>query len=63
MSDARINYCPLPGATPESEPDVLAAVYGFILDCHTSRKAADATGDRRNEAKEVADIDPGQSVP
>jgi len=58
----RINYTPLPDATPESELDTLAAVYAFVLECHESRKAADPTGDP-NEAKEDKDIDPKQSLP
>jgi hypothetical protein len=62
VSDARITHDSVSDAMPESELDVLAAVYRFILDCHASRKAADATGDR-NEVKEVQDIDPTRSLP
>jgi hypothetical protein len=62
MTSARVNYIPLPDATPEIELDALVAVYAFVLECHASRKAADATGDR-NEVKEDEDIDPRQRIP
>jgi hypothetical protein len=38
-SKGRINYAPLPDATPESELDALVAVYAFVLECHAKRKA------------------------
>jgi hypothetical protein len=62
MNSARVTYIPLPDATPETELDALVAVYAFVLECHESRKAADATGDR-NEVKEDNDVDPRQSIP
>ena len=61
-SKGRINYIPLPDATPESELDALVAVYEFILQCHESRKVAASSGDR-NEAKEVTGVDPRQRLP
>lgn len=61
MDEPIVAYTTLPDATPESELDALAAVYGFILDCH-ERKVADATGDL-DEVKEVEDIDPTRSLP
>jgi len=42
MSDAvRIVDGHRSDATPEAELDTLAAVYGFILDCHAKKKAAE----------------------
>ena len=60
-SKGRINYTPLPDATPESELDALVAAYKFILECHESKKAADPTGDP-NEAKEDKALDPEKSL-
>jgi len=62
MDKPTLAYVPLPEATPESELDALVAVYAFVLECHKSRKAADATGDR-NEVKEDKDVDPTGSLP
>ena len=58
----RMNYTPLPDATPESELDALVAVYAFVLECHERKKVADSTGDR-NEVKEDDDVDPRQRIP
>ena len=61
-SKGRLNYTPLPDATPESESEALAWVYKFILERHESKKAADPTGDRY-EAKEDKDFDLKRSLP
>jgi hypothetical protein len=53
MSAPRISYSPRPDATVETEEQVLAAVYRFILDCHAKKKAGGiSTGDdARKEIK------------
>jgi hypothetical protein len=61
MDEYRLTYIPLPDATPEDELDALVAVYKFILD-HESRKVAASSGDR-DEAMEVKDAGPTQSLP
>ena len=40
MSKPAIRYRPRLDATPESELEVLAAVYSFVLQRHENRKAA-----------------------
>lgn len=40
----RIDYTPLPGATPESELDAIAAVYAFVLEAHARKEAATPSG-------------------
>jgi hypothetical protein len=62
MASSRLNYAPLPDATPEGELDALVAAYKFILECHESKKAADPTGDP-NEAKEDKALDPERTLP
>jgi hypothetical protein len=55
ISDApRLVYTPHPGATPESEAQVLANVYGFILECVQRRKAAKAGDEGENSGGEEA---------
>jgi hypothetical protein len=39
MSSPRIVYSPRAGATPETELDVLACVYRFVLERHAARAA------------------------
>jgi hypothetical protein len=42
MSDAlRIVYTSRPDATPETEVNVLANVFRFILDCHAKKMSAE----------------------
>jgi hypothetical protein len=62
MDKPTIAYTSRPDATPETELDALAAICAFALECHENRKAADLTGDR-NEAKEVKNVGPKQSLP
>ncbi len=45
----QIIYSPLPGTTPEAELDALVAVYTFLIDRHTSRKAAGLGGAEKTE--------------
>jgi hypothetical protein len=40
----RISYTPLSDATPESELDALAAVYAFVLEARTKKRAAVPSG-------------------
>jgi len=44
MDSPRISYTSRPEATPETELNVLANVYRFILDCHGKIEAADEPG-------------------
>ena len=39
-----IRYAQRPDATAEAELSVLAAVYRFVLDCQTKKKAAPTSG-------------------
>jgi hypothetical protein len=50
-SDSRIAYNPLPDITPESEVRTLAAVYAFILECQTNRRATEGSGDDDGETE------------
>jgi hypothetical protein len=43
MGSLRIGYVPHPDSSPESEAEVLANVYAFILEAYESRKAAEAS--------------------
>jgi hypothetical protein len=44
MSDVpRINYVAHSSTTAESELQTLAAVYAFILECHSRRKATEGS--------------------
>lgn len=49
MGDRIIHYSPLPNATPEAELDALVAVYRFLIERHTNRKAADLGGSEDTE--------------
>jgi hypothetical protein len=40
MNSPRIKYTPRPDVGPEAETSALAAVYRFIIDCHTKHEAA-----------------------
>ena len=62
MDSKRLTHVRLPDVTPENDLDSLAAIYRFIIECHESKKAADASGDR-NEVKEARNIDPEQRLP
>jgi hypothetical protein len=44
MTSPSICYRPLPNATPESEAEVLAAVYSFLIERYENRKAARFVG-------------------
>jgi hypothetical protein len=52
--EGRITYAPRPDAAPEVEREVLAAVYGFVLDHHATKKAAGRSG--QDDAKEAYDV-------
>jgi hypothetical protein len=43
-AEPRIVYSPRAGATPETELDVLAAVYAFLLDRHANEATARPSG-------------------
>lgn len=45
-SKGRINYVPLPDASPESELDALVAVYAFVLEAHGTKEAAVPSGQK-----------------
>ncbi len=61
-SKDRINYTPLPDATPESELDALVAIYGFVLEAHARKKAAAPSGQEDDVRKDQsAHID--KSIP
>ena len=49
MHSATIQYSPLPHASPQTEAEVLAAVYAFVLECHTKRKVAESDDSEREE--------------
>jgi hypothetical protein len=51
-SKDRINYAPLPDATPESELDALVAVYAFVLEAHAKKKAATPSGQDEGARKD-----------
>jgi hypothetical protein len=51
-SSNRLQYSPLPGATPESELDALAAVYAFVLETHARKKAATPSGQEDDVRKD-----------
>jgi hypothetical protein len=46
----RVNYTPLPDASPESELDALAAVYAFVLEAHAKKEAA-APGGQEDDVR------------
>lgn len=62
MGDQTIRYSPLPDATPEAELDALVAVYRFLIERHTNRKAADLGGSDDIEGGGDNDREPEASV-
>src|SRR5215207_9091563 len=48
----RISYRPLPDVTPESELEVLAAVYSFLIRSHENRRVVAADGDDQQKGGE-----------
>jgi hypothetical protein len=42
MSNPRITYTPHPDASPESELDVLANIYAYLIRTHDSKRAAES---------------------
>ena len=40
MSETHVTYKPRPDATPETEKEVLASVYAFVLRTHRERQEA-----------------------
>ena len=61
MTSARISYSSLLGVTPEGELDALIAMDALVLECHVETRVAEPTGDR-DEAKEVKNVGPRQSL-
>ncbi len=55
MNSPHIVYTQRPDVTPEAELSALAGIYRFILDSHTSKKAAPASrpDDAKKESKHV----------
>jgi hypothetical protein len=51
MSNPRITYTPHPDASPESELDVLATIYAYLIRNHDSKRAAEPAQLRSGEAK------------
>jgi hypothetical protein len=60
MSNPQITYTPHPDASPESELDVLANIYAYLIRTHDSKRAAESaqpcagdttSGTRRKEAE------------
>ena len=62
MGDRIIHYSPLPNATPEAELDALVAVYRFLIERHTNRKAADFGGSEDFEGGGDNDREPDAST-
>ncbi len=47
---ARIIYAPFPEASPETQVEVLARVFAFVIECHERKKAARAgDGERKSD--------------
>jgi hypothetical protein len=61
-SNNRISYTPCPDATPESELDALAAVYAFVLEARTKKRAAVPSGPE-NGVKEDEHVHTNRSIP
>ncbi len=61
MSKAKIVYSSRPDTTPESELATLAAVYAFVLEAQSRKKAAEQSG--QDDAKEVEDVRVPYRVP
>jgi len=54
--DPSVTYMPRPGTTPEGELAALAAVYGFVIECHKRSKATRSKHDSnatRNERRDL----------
>jgi hypothetical protein len=51
MSNPRITYTPHPDASLESELDVLANIYAYLIRNHDSKMAAEPAQLRTGEAK------------
>jgi hypothetical protein len=51
MSNPRITYTPHPDASPESELEVLANIYAYLIRNHDSKRAAESAQLRTGEAK------------
>ena len=51
MSDPRITYTPHPDASPESELDVLANIYAYLIRTRDSKRAAEPAQPRAGNAK------------
>ncbi len=62
MSSARITYTLRLDVMPESELNVLAAAYAFILQCHDEKKAAEGNGGE-DDRKGVEDVPAKSSIP
>jgi hypothetical protein len=45
MAGAQGTYRPRPGATLESELDVLAAAYSYLIHCRAKKRAAEPTSE------------------
>jgi hypothetical protein len=62
MDKPTIAYTPLLNATPESELDALAAIYGFVLEAPAKKKAAVPSGPE-NGVKEDLHVHTRGSIP
>ena len=51
MSNPRITYTPHPDASPESELEVLANIYAYLIRNHDSKRAAESAQLRTGEAQ------------
>jgi hypothetical protein len=51
MSNPQITYTPHPDASPESELDVLANIYAYLIRNHDSKWTAEPAQLRTGEAK------------
>jgi hypothetical protein len=51
MSSSHTAYPPQPDTAPEAEKDALAAVYKFVLDCHSKKRGRPSTGDLDDATK------------
>ena len=58
MSRARIAYTAHPGATPESELSVLAAVYAFILKAHAQKIVTKQSGQEDTQGDKEQSLQP-----
>jgi hypothetical protein len=51
MSNPQITYTPHPDASPESELDVLANIYAYLIRTHDSKRAPEPAQLRTGESK------------